>query len=71
MVLAIKGIEISDLGIDVEFQQKRHLSVFAGFPDYDSISITIVVCLRCGAGWPGLRILCVCGTHAECKGRQY
>ena len=43
--LAIKGIEISDLGIDVEFQQKRHLSVFAGFLDYYSISVMIVVCL--------------------------
>jgi hypothetical protein len=31
------------LGIDVELQQERHLSVFGSFPDDDSISITIVV----------------------------
>ena len=48
--LAIKGVEISELGIVVELQQKRHLSVVGSLPDYDSISITIVVCLWCGNG---------------------
>src|SRR5689334_1580898 len=49
-LVAIKGVEISELGIDVELQQKRHFSVLAGFPDYHSISVTTVVCLWCRNG---------------------
>ena len=39
--VAIKGIEISELGIDVEVQQKRHLSVVGSFPDDDSLLVTL------------------------------
>ena len=49
--VAILGVEISDLGIDVELQQERHRSVCRSFPDDDSISITIVDCRWCGRGW--------------------
>ena len=49
-LVAIQGVEISELGIDVELQQERHLGVCGSFPDDDSISITIVVCLWCGTG---------------------
>jgi hypothetical protein len=40
---AIKGVEISELCVDVELQQEWHLGVFGSFPDYDSISITLAV----------------------------
>jgi hypothetical protein len=36
---AVEGVEISDLGVNGELQQERHLSVFAGSPDYDSIVV--------------------------------
>src|SRR3954452_6820664 len=49
-LVAINGVEISELGIDVELQQEGHLSFFGSFPDYDSISITIVVDLWCANG---------------------
>ena len=45
--VAIKGIEISELGIDVELQQERHLGVVGSFPDYDSLSGNARRC--CGA----------------------
>ena len=36
--VAIKCIEISELGIVVEPQQERHLGVVGSLPDYDSLS---------------------------------
>src|SRR6185503_2603146 len=50
---AIKGIEISELGIDVEVQQKRHLSVLGSLPDYDSLLVTLRTCWLCGDGLYG------------------
>jgi hypothetical protein len=43
--VAIKSVEISHLGSALEPEQERHLSSFGRFPDYDSISITILDCL--------------------------
>jgi hypothetical protein len=48
--VAVLGVEISDLGIDVELQQERDVSVWGSFPDDDSISISLVACLGCGSG---------------------
>ena len=82
--LAIRGIEISDLSIIVEFQQEGHLSVFAGLPDYDSVSVTIVVSLRRDAGCLGKGGTCLicyfrrgirrgtrCWPRGICRYRRY
>ena len=50
-LVAIHGVEISELRVDVELQQERHTRVCGGFPDDDAISITIGAwCLWCGNG---------------------
>src|SRR4030095_680345 len=51
--VAIKGIEISELGIDVEVQQKRHLGVVGSFPDYHSLLVALRTCRLCGNGLSG------------------
>src|SRR6476660_4685948 len=47
---AIKGVEISELGVDVEVHQQRYLSVVGGLHEYDPLSVTLVVGLWCGSG---------------------
>ena len=44
-LVAIQGVEIPELGIDVELQQERHLVVCGSFPDDDAILVAIVGCL--------------------------
>src|SRR5262245_6654083 len=44
-LVAVLGVEISELGVDVELQQEGHLRIGGSFPNDDSILITIVACL--------------------------
>ncbi len=42
-IVAVFRVEVSELGIDVELQQERHLRIVGIFPDNNSILVMIVV----------------------------
>ena len=50
LLIAVLGVEISELSIDVEFQEKWHRRVGRSFPDDHAISITLVAGLWCRSG---------------------
>jgi hypothetical protein len=40
------GVEVPDLGVDVELQQERHLGVVGGLPDDDAVLVAVGEFLR-------------------------
>src|SRR6185369_6960123 len=67
---AIEGIQISELGIDVEVHQKGHLGVFRSLHEYDSLSVTLWVwLLRSNGCWLYGTICWTCLWGIRCRHR--